>query len=298
MRVSAQPRAVPRIMYYHQTHYRKDGSFVSILPILKIAPSVTNVIIAALHLNHPERGELLLNDDPWDSNRAHRVWQEARILQTAGIQVSAMLGGADLGSFFKLDGDKQSFEQHYAPLKGMLEATNLDGLDIDVEESMSMGGIIRLVDRLATDFGLDFLITLAPVATAMYGSLNMSGFDYEVLEKGLGSKIAWYNTQFYCGWGSLKDTDDYDKIVLRGWDPARIVAGLITNPDICEGWVGDEEIRKTLMALIKKYPTFAGVMGWEYAESVTEAHPDRGEPWRWAEFMGDIMRSARTEPRQ
>ena len=86
----------------------------------------------------------------------------------------------------------------------------IDGLDIDVEESMSLGGIVRLVDRLATDFGREFVITLAPVATAMQGSVNLSGFDYEVLEKGLGSKIAWYNVQFYCGWGNLRDTIGFE----------------------------------------------------------------------------------------
>ncbi|MCJ1429596.1 hypothetical protein MMC29_007511 [Sticta canariensis] len=41
--------------------------------------------------------------------------------------------------------------------------TGLDGLDLDVEEAVSLASIIRLIDRLRTDFGRSrFRITLAP----------------------------------------------------------------------------------------------------------------------------------------
>ncbi|KMU83223.1 hypothetical protein CIHG_01005 [Coccidioides immitis H538.4] len=67
---------------------------------------------------------------------------------------------------------------------------------------MSLDGIIRLIDRLKSDFGDEFIITLAPVATAMvHGLRHLSGFDYRALETARGSKISWYNVQFYNGWG-------------------------------------------------------------------------------------------------
>ena len=117
------------------------------------------------------------------------------ILQSAGVKVLGMLGGAAKGSYKALDGNSISFYQYYEPLRQLIETTGLNGMDLDVEEDMSLAGIIRLIDQLKTDFGTDFIITLAPVATALQGKRHLSGFNYEDLEKAFGKKIAWYNTQ-------------------------------------------------------------------------------------------------------
>ena len=69
----------------------------------------------------------------------------------------------------------------------MIQSADLNGLDLDAEEAMSLGGIIRLVDRL---IGPSFIITLAPVATALQNQQTFSGFGHEVLEKGLGHRIS------------------------------------------------------------------------------------------------------------
>jgi len=201
-----------------------------------------------------------------------------------------MLGGAAQGSFSALDGDLSSFNASYIPLRHMIQSTNLNGLDLDVEEAMSLGGIIRLVDRLHADFGPSFIITLAPVATALQNQQNLSGFDHEVLEKGLGHKISWYNTQFYCGWGSLISTTDYERILGRGWPPNKVIVGLVTNPANGQGWVGDDVLRKTLRTLLERYPDFGGVMGWEYFNSITETSPAVGRPWCWAQLMTEILK--------
>src|SRR5205814_3190087 len=112
-------------------------------------------------------------------------------------------------------------------------------------------------------FGQGFLITLAPVATALQNKEHLSGFNYEELEKAFGNKIAWYNTQFYCGWGCMETTEDYEKILDRGWPAERVVVGLVTNPENGKGWVPDEVLRETLISLRKKYPVFGGIMVWE-----------------------------------
>ena len=88
-------------------------------------------------------------------------------MQDIGVKVLGMLGGAAQGSFQRLDRSGGEFEAYYVPLRDMIRRHNLDGLDLDVEEPMSLNGIIRLIDRLKTDFGPEFLITLAPVATAL-----------------------------------------------------------------------------------------------------------------------------------
>lgn len=279
--------ALPRIVCYQQTYYQND-EYVSMLPLLEEKTGVTHVILAALHLNDPP-GNITLNDDPYMVEKHDFIWQEAMILQSAGVKVLGMLGGAAKGSYQRLDGDRFSFDQYYEPLRQMIETTGLDGLDLDVEEDMSLAGIIRLIDQLKTDFGNDFIITLAPVATALQGGRHLSGFDYVALEKAFGKKIAWYNTQFYCNWGSVEDTAGYDLIISRGWPPEKVVMGLITNPEGGAGWVPDDLLIETLKALKRRYPTFGGVMGWEYAISITVAEP-YGWPWSWANLMTKTLR--------
>ena len=187
----------PRIIIYHQTHYTREGDYISVLPLLTEATSVipvTHIIIAAFHLNDPP-GNITLNDDPPDSPRSIPLWDEILVLQDTGVKILGMLGGAAQGRFRRLDGFDILFEEYYIPLRDMIRKLGLDGLDLDVEEEMSLGGIIRLIDRLKDDFGKDFLITLAPVATALCGERHLSGFDYEALEVMRGDRIAWYNTQ-------------------------------------------------------------------------------------------------------
>ncbi len=282
-----QPPLLPRIICYHQTHSH-NGQPISLLPLLTEKTAVTHVIIAAIHLNNAI-GDITLNDDPYEAPRNEAVWQEVRMLQRTGIKVLGMLGGAAKGTFTRLDGNRTSFDAYYAPLRHMIQHGGFDGLDLDVEEPMSLAGIIRLIDQLQLDFSNNFIITLAPVAAALQNKRHISGFDYEELEKAFGHKIAWYNTQFYCGWGSMESTLDYDEIMKRGWPASKVVVGLITNPESELGWVEDEELRYILAALLQKYPGFAGVMGWEYFNSITVAEPF-GWPWSWANLMTDILR--------
>lgn len=288
LRAPAGPRAGPRIVCYYQTH-QHNGEFVSVLPLLREKIDVTHVIVAAIHL-HEKPGDITLNDDPYLSPMHDRVWQELRVLQASGVKILGMLGGFCPGTYGPLDGDLESFNAYYAPLRQMVTLTGLDGLDLDVEEEMSLPGIIRLIDRLKTDFGPEFLITLAPVAAAMQNREHMSGFNYEELEKALGHKIAWYNTQFYCGWGSLATTEDFDQVMARGWPPEKIVVGTVTNPDNGKGWVPRDELRETLTTLMKRHNgSLGGIMGWEYFNSTTGSQSDDG-PWCWARMMADILR--------
>lgn len=203
-----------------------------------------------------------------------------------------MLGGAAKGSFTRLDSDDASFEAYYVPLRNLIRERNLDGLDLDVEEPMTLAGIIRLIDRLKSDFGKNFIITLAPVAAALMSDRpehNLSGFSYEALEVMRGKDIAFYNTQFYCGWGDLSKTDGYDFIVARGYSADKIVIGMVTNPGNGSGWVPFEILQEVLITLKHRYPAFGGVMGWEYFNSQPG---DRSRPWEWAAFMTKhLMRS-------
>ncbi|KAF1350045.1 family 18 chitinase glycoside hydrolase [Delphinella strobiligena] len=278
----------PKVVVYHQTHHRQ-GQYVSILPLITKQTGVTHVIIAAIHLNEGP-GNITLNDDPPDASKFDVLWSEVAWLQASGVKVLGMLGGAAKGSFTRLDGqDTQRFESYYRPLAALIRARGLSGLDLDVEEKVTLPGIIRLIDRLHADFGPDFLITLAPVATALLpGQPHLSGFDYKMLEMMRGSKIAWYNTQFYCGWGDAKSTAWYDAIMSMGWPAQKVVIGLVTNPGNGAGYVDHTDVRDVLRVLRSKYPNFGGVMGWEYFNSLPG---DAGRPWEWAAGMVQTLRT-------
>lgn len=220
------------------------------------------------------------------------LWAELRILQAAGVKVLGMLGGAAKGSFTRLDLDDNTFEEYYIPLRDLIRERGLDGLDLDVEEPMTLAGVIRLIDRLKADFGAGFIVTLAPVAAALQTdnpNNNLSGFSYEALEVMRGKQIAWYNTQFYCGWGNMSRTDGYDFTIARGWPAQKVVVGIVTNPGNGSGWVPFEILQEVLISLRERYPDFGGVMGWEYFNSLPG---DRAAPWEWAEFMTKNVRSS------
>jgi chitinase len=282
------------VVVYHQTHHGpNDGPPVSLLPLLTHATGVTHIIIAAIHLNDPP-GHLTLNDHPPSHARFTTLWAETAWLQAAGVRILGMLGGAAQGSFARLaTGDPTVFESHYIPLREMIRTYNLDGLDLDIEEPTDPASTVRLIDRLRADFGADFLVTLAPVASALLPGKqpHLSGpdFHYAELERLRGKQIAWYNAQFYCGWGDAATTRWYDAIVQgAGWAPWKIVMGLVTNPGNGAGYVEWPALEATLRTLRARYPDFGGVMGWEYFNS----WPGREErPWEWAARMAATIRT-------
>ncbi|KAK2055251.1 chitinase [Colletotrichum caudatum] len=288
--VPSQP--LPRVITYYQTHHTPDGKPISILPLLtQPGISVTHVILAAIHINNDPNG-LTLNDHAPDDPRFLTLWAELRVLQASGVKVMGMLGGSAQGSYQRLDGGEAQFEEYYIPLRDMLRTYALDGIDLDVEEVMSLAGVIRLIDRVRQDFGKDFLISLAPVAAALLmPDKNLSGFDYEALEVMRGAEIGWYNAQFYCGWGDCSSTAMYEMIMAKGWPADKVVMGLVTNPENGAGWVPWEMLGAVLLTLRGRYARFGGVMGWEYFNSLPSG---RDRPWEWAKWMTTMLRADHT----
>lgn len=166
----------------------------------------------------------------------------------------------------------------------------LDGMDLDVEQAESLADIINFIQHLKADFGDDFIITLAPVASALTESGNLSGFDYIQLEESIGNHISWYNAQFYSGFGYIYPDDQYIDIVNygTGLDPSRLVATSLTSSANGGGYIAVDEVVTAVNMLTALYgDKFGGVAGWEYFNSV----PDYagGEPWQWAETMQGAM---------
>jgi hypothetical protein len=199
-------------------------------------------------------------------------------------------------NFVLQSGSQEQFEAYYTPLHAVISVYKLSGLDLDIEEQIPLTTATRLIARLRADFGPDFLITLAPVATALIPDPNLpphlrpprpmlasgpspnplhptlphlSGFSYPELECGVyGREIAWYNTQFYCGWGDAGTTQWYDAIIAAGWKPEKVVMGVVTNPGNGAGHIPISKLRDVCARLREKYKNigngFGGVMGWEY----------------------------------
>ncbi|KAF2472565.1 Pkinase-domain-containing protein [Lindgomyces ingoldianus] len=292
------PNQGPRVIVYAQTFHDSAGNYHSLLPLITNNTGVTHVIIAAIHLNS-DPSNLTLNDHPPSDARFTTLWSEVKWLQGSGIKVLGMLGGAAKGSYERLTGPEDAFDAYYTPLHSFISTYKLDGLDLDVEEEVPLHTATRLVHRLRSDFGPEFLITMAPVATALIPDPNipahlrpprpvlaggprpnplhptlphLSGFSYPELECSVaGREISWYNTQFYCGWGDASSTQWYEAIIAAGWKPEKIVMGVVTNPGNGAGHVGIGKLRDVLGRLRDKYKNvgkgFGGVMGWEYFNS-------------------------------
>lgn len=279
--IPGRPWEPRRIICYHQTII-PGGQYCSMRPLLQNNTGITHIVLAAFHIND-DPNKITLNNDPPEDTCHDSLWAEVPHLQQAGVKVMGMLGGAAPGSFQRLDGDQEQFERYYCPLLAVIRRHGLEGLDLDVEEEMSLSGIIRLIDRLKADMGDSFIITLAPVAAALLGLGNLSGFDYRELEQARASKISWYNTQFYNGWGPADDPRMYAMMIAQGWAPRRVVFGLLTNPgNGSQGYVPGEKLGPILAMLIEQFPTFGGVMGWEYYNAL----PGKQEkPWQWVTEM-------------
>ncbi|MFJ5293881.1 chitinase [Streptomyces sp. NPDC088348] len=281
----AEAAADHHVVVYYQTQFA-GGSYVSPKGLTDHDTGVTDVIVGAIHLN--DGGGVTLNDTSPDDAKFDPMWNDLAAMQAKGVHVLGMVGGAAAGSFQRLDSD---FGTYYPKLKNVVSTHHLDGLDLDVEEGMSLAGVERVIDQLHSDFGDGFLVTLAPVATALNGGGNLSGFGYDALYRDRGSSISWFNAQFYCGWGSLDDTSGYEGIVNHGVVPAgKVVAGTITNPANCgSGYVSMDTLKATVSQLSGKYSDFGGVAGWEYFNS------DPGgtaAPWEWAANMSAAMHAA------
>ncbi|PSN74814.1 glycoside hydrolase [Corynespora cassiicola Philippines] len=320
----------PRFVVYAQTFHGPDGVYHSLRPLITRNTLVTHVIVGAIHINEGP-GNISLNEHLPSDSRFDELWDDVKYLQSHGVKVLGMLGGAAMGSYWRLTAPEHVFEAYYAPLKEEIAKMGLDGIDIDIEEPVPIETATHLISKLRSDFGPNFLITMAPTASALLPDLTMSshshppmikeeylpnplmktqlhfsGFSYFELEAStFGKEIAWYNTQFYCGWGDLNTTESYDMIVSAGWKPERVVLGVVTNPEnACgDGHVSIEKLKDIASQLMEKYEAisdgFGGISGWEFFNSGAydkEFLPDSGPELDnqivqtgWLKALGHIL---------
>ncbi|KAJ7880536.1 glycoside hydrolase superfamily [Mycena olivaceomarginata] len=157
------------------------------------------------------------------------------------------------------------------------EMRQFDGIDLDIEDdAITLNTTVKLIRRLRADFGADFVITLAPVATALAGGKNLSQFSYTALEKQVGDDIAWYNAQFY-GTGDLT-IDAFDAVVSNGWDPARFTIGMAGSPDFQTGTFPLSDLHAMFSNITAKHSRVRGMAGFDYYDQCPGGW---GAPWQW-----------------
>lgn len=285
----AAPTDLPRLVIYYQTTHDQNNNPISMLPLITEKNiALTHLIVCSFHINLGS--EVHLNDFPPSNSRFNTLWEEAAVMQQAGVRVMGMIGGAAAGSFTTQTLDSTNattFEHYYGQLHDVIQQYNLQGMDLDVEQSMSQSGITRLVNRLYQDFGAGFEITLAPVASALNGGGNLSGFNYATLEGQAGSQISFYNGQFYNGFGSMATPAAYENVISHGWDPKKVVVGQITTPANGGQFVAFDVLNNTIRTLQAEFGQIGGIMGWEYFNSQPGG---TAEPWEWAQEMTAILR--------
>ena len=239
------------------------------------AGTITHVLVCLFHLGyddeHQKTGPYVhLNNDTPDNKMFGPLWQAVAAWQQAGVKVMGSLGGGGVGDYTNLFSAYPTF---YPLLLGTLQTYNLDGLDLDIEEStdvVTTANVQALIADLRQTLGGrsgGFLITGAPVASALTGGGSVSA---NVDWLSLLPLVDFYNLQFY-GWGNLAGkgspwSPNYDTVITAvGADnTSKMVAGTLTNPSTGNGWLPVVDVVSIVGELVTTYPDFGGVMGWNY----------------------------------
>lgn len=135
---------------------------------------------------------------------------------------------------------------------------------------------------------------MVPLAAALSDKdgYNLSGFSYFELDKlatvpNSSTKfVSWYNAMFYGGFA--RSTSFYKSCVDAGWDPSRVVMGVVDCAnDGSNGFVNVTTLKRTITDLRKMYRGFGGVAGWEYHDAgFTDG---KMEPWEWVKRIGEAI---------
>ena len=212
----------PKVVVYHQSLHTEGGVPTSLRPLVREETGTTALILGNFHtcMNHKvtnmdlqgDEGNssttLYLNDFALEDPNIKDIWVDIKCLQTEGVKIIGMLNmyGVDsLGSC-----DDLTFEQSYKALHDVVVSRRLDGFNLDTEAhgegvnpkdgKISLQAVNRLLDRLNTDFGPDFIIVMTASAEALLrngGHQQSTEIDYRALETQRGHLISWYNVRIF-----------------------------------------------------------------------------------------------------
>lgn len=255
--------------YYYQT-------FTSLQPIIDNPNSTDVVIVSSLHFgedNTSKKAYIHLNNNHPDSSIFNKMWEEVSTISDKKT-IMVMLGGAGGAYEFFFN----NFDECYSLLVSFLKNKNfIKGIDLDIEESVDIKNVQKLISKLVSDFGSKFIITMAPLGSSLQNdSPGMGNFSYkELYQSKEGDYIHWFNAQCYGGSFSYST---FDKIVRNGYPANKVVMGMMSGdfPSTSFSKALDE-----VSQIKKKYPEIGGVFDWEYLD----APPDSTNPSIWGQYM-------------
>ena len=253
----------PKVLFYYQT-------FTTLKPILYKNPDVTHIHLSSIHfgLDTDNNPYIHLNNDSPYNYTFNNVWKELEEAEKLGIKIKLMIGGAGGGyaSLFS------NYEIYYSFLTNLLRNKKMiSGVDLDIEEEVSIENVKKLITSLKSDFGNSISISMAPIQSSLEDDEpGMGGFSYkELIQSPEGKCIDYINVQFYSDFSF----NAYETIVKNGYLPETIVMGAMA------GEKNDSEIKKC----VEKYGSrFGGVFVWEYCF----AKPDSAS---WAKDISTIV---------
>tara|TARA_B110000208_G_scaffold187940_1_gene246736 strand:- start:794 stop:1618 length:825 start_codon:yes stop_codon:yes gene_type:complete len=265
---------MPRTIFYYQTFKNKDDKLISLDPVLYENTPLTHIHVSSIHFGVDVNKEPYIhlnNRSPYNSY-FDEVWDNIEYASSKNIKIVLMVGGAGGGYNSLFSNISMYYDLLYTLLK---DKPFISGIDLDIEESCSLENVQLLISKIVKDFGETFIIATAPVASSLINDgPGMGGFSYkDLLNSPEGSYIDYFNCQAYYNY-SLKTLDS---IVKNGYDPKKIVMGLIAG----------ETYESELQDMYEKYKdNFGGLFVWEYFNTVPSAI-------QWCQFVESVFNHTR-----
>lgn len=246
------PSHQPRVVIYHQSVLAESGIPTSLRPLVREKTGITALILGNFHIRMihkatdmktQEIGDndsvaVFLNEYAIEDPNIEDIWVDTQYLQTAGVKVIGLLSMCEASN--RPQGEENvfescddlTFERSYKALHDLVVLRNLDGFNLDTERRpnavnaeetrVSLYGVSRLIDRLHTDFGPNFIIVMTASAEALLSSdtdQESTGIDYRTLETQRGHLINWYNVRIF---GRSESNSDQSKEThlprtFKGW---------------------------------------------------------------------------------
>lgn len=252
-----------KTIYYYQT-------LIGLEDVIKKSSSVNVIYISSIHFGkNPDNSPYIHLNNKSPNDKIHdKLWIEAKECHKKGIDISVMLGGAG-GAYTDLF---DNFATNYTLLLSMLrERPYITGIDLDIEEEVSLKNVKFLIRTLRLDFP-NMRITMAPIASSLSSDgPGMGGFSYKDLyNSNEGKEISWFNVQAYGDYSP----EGMDDIVKNGYPASKIVYGMLSIQFDKDTF---KNALQTIQHIKEKYKYFCGVFVWEYFDC-----PPGPKPIDWA----------------
>ena len=263
-----------RICYYYQTFNGLDK-------LIENPSVVDTIIVSSIHFGNNKDGTPYIHmNDLEPSNKAFDiVWNQTKLLSDKyNKEILLMMGGAGgaYGELFK------NYDVYYPMLVNTIKTHNwIKGVDLDIEEPVSISGVQKLIRDIHSDFGDSFTITMAPLASSLMSDQGgMGGFIYkDLFTSEEGKFITRFNVQAY---GSY-NYETFESMVNNGYPADKLVLGMLSGQFNKDAFATALiEIRK----IVNIYGNIGGVFDWEYFD----APPNPNDPSEWAKYMSEIIK--------